>query len=82
MKLCAWVAHLVERAPIHRGLLLDAAALGLTPTCDPLLHVIPPLSCPINKGLKFPKNNLKKKQDGVERFYWYHPQLLTMETQK
>ena len=41
----AWAAHLVEHAPIYRGLLLNAAAAGSTPTCGPLLHVIPhPLS--------------------------------------
>ena len=40
----AWVAHLVERAPIYRGSLLATAAAGLTPTCGHLLHAIPPLS--------------------------------------
>uniref|UniRef100_A0A8D0DDI8 PX domain-containing protein n=1 Tax=Sander lucioperca TaxID=283035 RepID=A0A8D0DDI8_SANLU len=30
--------------PMYRGLVLAAAAAGLIPTCDPLLHVIPPLS--------------------------------------
>ena len=67
IKLGAWVAHLVEHAPIYRGSLLDAAAAGSTPTYVPLLHVIPPLSLPfhvfsypINKGLKYPRNDLKK----------------------
>ena len=40
----ARIAQLVEQAPIYRGLLLDAAAAGSTPTCGPLLHVIPPLA--------------------------------------
>ena len=39
----AQIAQLVEREPIYRGLLLDPAGTGLTPTCGPLLHAIPPL---------------------------------------
>ena len=47
----AWIAQLVERAAICGGLLLGAAAAGFTPTCGPLLYVIPSLpyrvfSCP------------------------------------
>ena len=57
--LVAGLAQLVEQAHIYRGILLDAAAAGLTPTYGPLLHVIPllspllclHLSCEI-KGLK------------------------------
>ena len=83
LKSGAWVDHLVECAPIYRGVLLDAAAAGSTPTCGPLLHVIPPLSLSrlsclhlsyINKGLKCPKkiifkiiNYLNKEQ--VHRHY-------------
>ena len=40
----AQIAQLVERAAIYRGLLLNAVVAGSTPTCGPLLHVIPPLS--------------------------------------
>ena len=64
----AWVAHLVERAPIYRGSVLDAAAAGSPPADGPLLHVIPPrspfmskLSCH-SKGLKIPKKSLKYKK--------------------
>ena len=42
----ARIAQLVERAPTCRGLLLDAAGQGPTPTCGPLLHVIPPSLAP------------------------------------
>ena len=64
IKLGAWVARLVEHAPIYRSSLLDAAAAGLTPNCGRLLHVIPlsPFFSPFksklsykNKGLKCPK---------------------------
>ena len=55
--------------------LLDPVAVGLTPTCGPLLLVITPLSIlsclqlfyETKKGLKYPKNNNKKKLLQVQR---------------
>ena len=35
----AWVAHLVERAPICRGSVLDAVARSSSLTCSHLLHL-------------------------------------------
>ena len=59
----------------YRGLLLDAAATGSTPTCSPLLHVIPllsplsSLSCPIQiKAYKCPQKNLIKRKGFMEEF--------------
>ena len=44
----ACVAQSVERVPYNGGCESFAAAVGLTPTCRPLMRVIPPLSLPIS----------------------------------
>ena len=59
------LAQLVEQAHIYRSLLLNAAAVGSTPTCGPLLHVSPlsclHLSCG-HKGLQMPQKIISKKK--------------------
>ena len=63
----AWLAHLVEQAPIYRGLLLDAVAVGSTPTCGPFAAGHSPSLSPFKSKLSYPNKGLKMPQKMIKR---------------
>ena len=55
----AWLAHLVEQAPLYRGLLLDAVAVGSTLVCGPFAGCHSPSLSSFKSKLSYTNKGLK-----------------------